>query len=84
MEKCTFCIQRIHDVEDTAKSENREVQDGEIQPACVQACPANALVFGRLDDPESQVSRMSKQERGKELLEELGIQPRVTYLEVRK
>ena len=84
MEKCTFCIQRIHRGEDKANSEGREVYDGEIQPACVQACPASALVFGRLDDPESQVSKLSKSERGTELLEELGILPRVTYLEVRR
>jgi len=84
MEKCTFCIQRIHRGEDKANSEGREVHDGEIQPACVQACPASALVFGRLDDPESQVSKLSKSDRGTELLEELGISPRVTYLEVRR
>jgi len=84
MEKCTFCIQRIHRGEDKANSEGREVHDGEIQPACVQACPASALVFGRLDDPESQVSKLSKSDRGTELLEELGISPRVKYLEVRR
>ena len=84
MEKCTFCIQRIHKAEDQAKSEDREIRDGEVQPACVQACPASALVFGRIDDPESKVSKMSKQERGNTLLDELGTIPRVTYLEVRK
>jgi molybdopterin-containing oxidoreductase family iron-sulfur binding subunit len=80
MEKCTFCIQRIRRVEDVAKSEGREVMDGEIQPACAQACPANAIVFGRLDDKESRVSRLQQDGRGMQMLEDLGTHPRVTYL----
>lgn len=84
MEKCTFCIQRIHKVEDKAKSEGREVLDGEMQPACAQACPADAIVFGRLDDPESRVSKLVKAGRGTQLLEDLGTLPRVTYLKEEK
>lgn len=80
MEKCTFCIQRIRLGEDAAAAEEREVEDGEIEPACVQACPANAIVFGRLDDPDSRVSRLSRSGHGVHLLEELGTLPRVTYL----
>ena len=80
MEKCTFCIQRIHRAEDAAKAEGREVADGEFAPACAQACPADAIVFGRLDDPNSKVSQLQKQQRGVKLLEELGTLPRVTYL----
>ncbi|MEW6402855.1 MAG: 4Fe-4S dicluster domain-containing protein [Chloroflexota bacterium] len=80
MEKCTFCIQRIHKAQDTAKSEGREVIDGEFTTACAQACPANAITFGLLEDPESQVSQMSKDPRGYLTHEELGIQPRITYL----
>jgi molybdopterin-containing oxidoreductase family iron-sulfur binding subunit len=80
MEKCTFCIQRIRHTEDAAKAENREIEDGEVVPACAQACPADAIVFGRIDDPESQVSRAGHSGRGYHHLEELGIQPRVTYL----
>jgi Fe-S-cluster-containing dehydrogenase component len=80
MEKCTFCVQRIHHAEDVADAEGREIADGELEPACVQACPANAIVFGRLDDPDSQVSRLSRSGHGVKLLEELGILPRVTYL----
>ena len=81
MEKCTFCIQRIRRTEDVAKSEGREVADGEIQPACVQACPASAIVFGRTDDAESKVSQMSNDRRGNLLLPEVDTKPRVTYLE---
>lgn len=80
MEKCTFCIQRVHKATDQAKSEGREVGDGEVVPACAQACPADAIVFGRLDDPESKVSKMSKDKRAVQLLEDLGTQPRVSYL----
>lgn len=80
MEKCTFCIQRIHRAEDQAKAEGREIMDGEFAPACAQACPADAIVFGRLDDPESRVSQLARQRQGVHLLEELGTLPRVTYL----
>jgi molybdopterin-containing oxidoreductase family iron-sulfur binding subunit len=80
IEKCSFCIQRIRLGEDAAAAEGREVEDGEIEPACVQACPANAIIFGRLDDPDSQVSRLSHSGHGVQLLEELGTLPRVTYL----
>lgn len=80
MEKCTFCIQRIHRAQDRAKSEDREVADGEFAPACAQACPAEAITFGRLDDPESLVSQLARQGNGVRLFEDLGTQPRVIYL----
>jgi Fe-S-cluster-containing dehydrogenase component len=80
MEKCTFCIQRIRRGEDRAESENRQVQDGEVVPACAQACPANAIIFGLLSDAESQVSQAARSQRGSVLLEELGTFPSVTYL----
>jgi Fe-S-cluster-containing dehydrogenase component len=80
MEKCTFCIQRIHRAEDTAKSEGRDIMDGEVVPACAQACPANAIVFGRIDDPTTQVSQAAINSRSGHLLEELGTLPNVTYL----
>jgi molybdopterin-containing oxidoreductase family iron-sulfur binding subunit len=80
MEKCTFCVQRIRRSEDQANAEGREVLDGEVVPACAQACPANAITFGRLDDPGSQVGQLARSERGYEMLAELGTLPRVTYL----
>ncbi|MDX1379355.1 MAG: 4Fe-4S dicluster domain-containing protein [Anaerolineales bacterium] len=80
MEKCTFCIQRIHKAQDKAKSEGREVEDGEFTTACAQACPANAITFGRIDHPESLVSQLAKQKRGEKHLESLNTLPRVTYL----
>jgi molybdopterin-containing oxidoreductase family iron-sulfur binding subunit len=73
MEKCTFCIQRI----------KRAAEDGssDIQPACVQSCPAEAMVFGDLNDSESNVSRLAGSGRATQLLEELGTKPKVFYLE---
>ncbi len=81
MEKCTFCNQRILAAEIKAKAENRELQDGEIKPACVQSCPTTAMVFGDLNDPNSQVSRMSRSVRATTLLAEVGTLPKVIYLE---
>jgi len=80
MEKCTFCIQRIHKAQDKAKSEGREVADGEFTTACAQACPANAITFGRIDNPESLVTQLARSSRAEHHLEELGTLPNVTYL----
>jgi molybdopterin-containing oxidoreductase family iron-sulfur binding subunit len=80
MEKCTFCVQRIRAAEGQAKAEARTLQDGDIQTACAQSCPTRALVFGDLEDPESEVSRLSRSPRGSTLLEDLGTLPNVTYL----
>jgi molybdopterin-containing oxidoreductase family iron-sulfur binding subunit len=80
MEKCTFCIQRINRVELDAKGETRPIADGEIQPACVQSCPAEAMVFGDLNDPESKVSQLAGSGRSTQLLEEAGTKPKVFYL----
>ena len=60
MEKCTFCVQRLHAAKGTAKSEGRIVRDGEVQTACQQVCPANAISFGNLVDPESRVHKQWK------------------------
>jgi len=80
MEKCTFCLQRLLQAEDRAHAEGRELADGEVIPACAQACPTNAIVFGRIDDPSSRVSQLARDGRGVHLLEELGTLPSITYL----
>jgi len=80
MEKCTFCIQRINRYKRTAKKEGREVRDGEIQTACQQTCPTDAITFGNINDPESNVSKMKKLDRNYALLAELNVQPRNTFL----
>jgi Fe-S-cluster-containing dehydrogenase component len=74
-------VQRISAAEIDAKANKKELKDGDIQPACVQSCAAKALVFGDLNDPESEVSRLSRSPRGSKLLEDLGTLPKVTYLE---
>jgi len=81
MEKCTFCVQRIKRVKDDAHVAGREVADGEVQPACVQSCPAEAMVFGDLNDPESKVARLADSGRATRLLEDLGTKPKVFYLQ---
>jgi molybdopterin-containing oxidoreductase family iron-sulfur binding subunit len=80
MEKCTFCVQRIVTSRQNAAGEGREIQDGEVTPACAQACPTDAIVFGNLADPDSRVSKLARSDRAYRELEELGTQPRVTYL----
>jgi len=80
MEKCSFCVQRIEDVKLRAKVEGRAIKDGEIRPACAAACPAEAIVFGDLNNPQSRVAGMSKMNRSYKMLTELGIKPSVTYL----
>jgi molybdopterin-containing oxidoreductase family iron-sulfur binding subunit len=80
MEKCTFCVQRINGAKRDAKAAGRPLQDGDVTPACAQACPAQAIVFGDLNDPDSRVARLSRSPRGSQLLGDLGTQPKVTYL----
>jgi len=80
MEKCTMCIQRILEGKGNAKDEKRPVRDGEINTACAQSCPTQAIVFGDLMDPESRVSKLSHGERRYWALNELNTKPGVTYL----
>ena len=82
MEKCSFCIQRITHAEITALIEKRPVRDGEIQPACVQACPSKAMTFGDENDPQSAMMqrRVKNKVRRYLVLEEINVGPNVTYL----
>lgn len=80
VEKCSFCVQRIQENKEQAKLENRKLEDGEVTPACAQACPSNALIFGDLNDPESRVSKLVESNRNYHLLEELHTKPTVSYM----
>ena len=80
IEKCSLCVQRIQEKKLNAKLENRTLKDGEIKTACQQACPAEAIVFGDMNDPESRVSKLFKDPRNYHLLEELHTLPSVGYL----
>jgi Fe-S-cluster-containing dehydrogenase component len=85
MEKCTYCIQRINerriDTETASVREGKEIKIGdELQTACQQSCPAGAIVFGNINDPNSKVSKLKSQSRNYSLLGELNTRPRTTYL----
>jgi molybdopterin-containing oxidoreductase family iron-sulfur binding subunit len=84
MEKCSMCVQRIEAGKISARRRGEPLADGEIQTACQQSCPAQAIVFGDMNDPESRVSAAIADPRRYRVLEELNIQPSVGYLRIVK
>jgi molybdopterin-containing oxidoreductase family iron-sulfur binding subunit len=80
MEKCTYCVQRISAARIEAEKDGRRIADGEVKTACQSVCPAEAIVFGDLNDPKSRVSALKAEQRDYALLHELNTRPRTTYL----
>ena len=81
MEKCSYCFQRISAAKTEARKDGRrQVRDGEIKSACQTACPTNAITFGNVNDPASEVSKLQKLPRSYAMLAELNIKPRTEYL----
>jgi Fe-S-cluster-containing dehydrogenase component len=80
MEKCSFCIQRIQAGKLAAKVESRKMKDGDVKTACQQSCPSDAIVFGDVNDSNSEISKLFRNERSYALLEEYNVQPSVTYM----
>jgi molybdopterin-containing oxidoreductase family iron-sulfur binding subunit len=80
MEKCSFCVQRIRAANKQANLENRALVESDVTTACQQACPTQAITFGDLNDPNSAVSKARQNDRRYELLAELNLKPRTSYL----
>lgn len=83
MEKCSFCIQRTQAAKLQAKKEDRPLMDGDAKTACQQACAGDAIVFGNVNDKNSQISQVRRDnpKRSFQVLEQLHVLPNVTYLE---
>lgn len=80
IEKCTFCHHRLQKAREDARAEGRELRESDYQPACVEVCPAAAIAFGDLDNPQHLVGILSREPRATRLMEELGTEPKVYYL----
>ena len=79
-EKCSLCVQRIQEKKAKAKLENRQLDENEIKPACMESCPGDAIVFGNRNDKSSRISKKFEDERNYGLLEEIHSLPSVGYL----
>lgn len=80
MEKCSFCVQRIQESKLKAKREGKSMKEVEVKTACQRTCPSNAIVFGDLHNPESEISKLFKNERSFSVLDELNVQPSIKYM----
>ncbi len=80
MEKCSYCLQRISAAKIEADKENRAIRDGEVVTACQQACPAQAISFGNINDKQSKVAKLQADERSYQVLADLNTRPRTKYV----
>jgi len=82
MEKCSFCIQRIQEARIAARVDGEPLADGAVRTACQQSCPAGAIVFGDMNDPESRIAKLIAGGRHFRVLEEINVRPSVGYLKL--
>jgi molybdopterin-containing oxidoreductase family iron-sulfur binding subunit len=80
MEKCTYCVQRIHNTQIARRNAGEELKDGDVVTACQQACPTEAIVFGNLNDPDAKVTRLQQNARAYSVLDDLNTRPRTKHL----
>jgi len=83
IEKCSFCVQRIQETKLTAKKERRRLKPDEVQVACAQSCPTEAIIFGDMNNPESTISQtleIEREGRAFHVLEEINVRPQISYL----
>ncbi|MGB8261423.1 MAG: TAT-variant-translocated molybdopterin oxidoreductase [Terracidiphilus sp.] len=80
MEKCSYCVQRISAAKIEADKGNRAIHDGEVQTACQQACPAQAISFGNINDKQSRVAKLRADQRSYQVLADQNTRPRTTYV----
>jgi molybdopterin-containing oxidoreductase family iron-sulfur binding subunit len=80
MEKCTYCVQRIREADIRSRIENRFIREGEVQTACQQVCPTQAIVFGDINNRSSAVRQLKANKLNYALLGDLNTRPRTTYL----
>ncbi|MGB6647294.1 MAG: 4Fe-4S dicluster domain-containing protein, partial [Bacteroidota bacterium] len=80
MEKCSFCVQRIMEARQQATEQGREIRGSDVKTACQEACPAQAIVFGDMNDPVSDISRYRGHDLGYSVIEEVNARPNVTYI----
>ncbi len=79
MEKCSMCIQMTQKTILDAKRDGRAIKDGEFKTACSAACSSGAMVFGDINDKDSEVAKLLKDDRMYHLLESVGTKPNVQY-----
>jgi len=84
IEKCTFCHHRLQQARENARAEGRELRESDYQPACAEACPTQAIVFGDLDNAAHRVAGLAHDARATRLMEDLGTEPKVYYLTPRE
>ncbi len=80
MEKCTYCLQRIAAAKIRSEEQDRKIRDGQVKTACQQVCPANAIIFGDLNDKNSRVTKLAAHKLDFAMLGQLNTRPRTTYL----